>query len=244
MIDCFVFIVPNFFVFIFFLEIKFSYALAQWTFCWDDAPRGLVCRKSNGLIFCIKHIDVSWGLRSILLCLLSAIWDIPNLYSAIFHAILIYSGAETANSNQLAFYNCGTDVSFAWMFFLTVLKNRQLETRCTNVNIGTIMLMLFVANDFICQPQMIDEVTCVITACLLSARQIRCRWVRRKPWRPSGPTCRSNMKTGNPGWVFVNLLPRPGAVHTHHTNTHQWSETKDLTLFPSHYILAVSKTHR
>lgn len=33
--------------------------------------------------------------------------------------------------------------------------------------------------------------------------QTLCPWVHRKPWRPSEPTCRSSMRTGNPGWVHM-----------------------------------------
>lgn len=75
-------------------------------------------------------------------------------------------------------------------------------------------------------PSLSCPVVCVIAVCLRSVFgcQILCRWAHRKPWRPSGPTCRSSMKTGNQGWVGSHGPAFP--THTYNTCTHTWKREK------------------
>lgn len=89
----------------------------------------------------------------------------------------------------------------------------------------------------------------VLTLFFFSFCQILCRWVHRKPWRPLGPICRSNMKTGNPGWadshepaslLFLGVL----IIKHGHTSTDSFTQWRNVPLKNASNIIYIPGLHR
>ena len=68
----------------------------------------------------------------------------------------------------------------------------------------------------------------VFTLFFCAVCQILCRWVPRRPWRQSEPTCRSSTRTGSQEWVRAHTCTRTHVyTHTHtHTHTHAYTCTQ------------------
>ena len=163
----------------------------------------------NGLICYKKHIRVSCKLAC------WAQFDLSlNLYVAILHLILIYPHQYFNFPNPTPVFN---NNAYKLALLLEIVQ------WCFNVSEGdcvsTRLSMYALA--------MLWELWVWLCFHSLFSCQILCRWVHRKPWRPSGPTFRSNMKTGSPGWVHSHELasfPPLICPYYHTVNTHSLTQ--------------------